>query len=160
VLVFDGGARGLHGSDEVAAFGKLPPFPDNVSTALCRQVLMQALPALSEGDFDAFSCAIGELQRVTGDHFSSAQGGRFSSSRVARVLKWFEGRGVRGIGQSSWGPTGFAIVRSEADAERFLGEIRTEGLAADGISFKVCTGRNQGGVIDDASSQRHSALAS
>lgn len=159
VLVFDDGSRGLHGADEMAAFGDLPPFPDSVSGALCRLILMQALPALSEGDFDAFSCSIGELQRITGDHFSSAQGGRFASPRVARVLKWFEGRGVRGLGQSSWGPTGFAIVKSQADAERFIGEIRIEGISDEGVSFKVCAGRNKGGVIDDASSQRHSALA-
>ena len=160
VLVFDNASRGLHGVDEVAAFASLPRFSEVASGGLCRLVLLQALPALAGRDFDLFSNAIGELQRITGDHFSSAQGGRFASPRVARVLQWFEDRGVHGIGQSSWGPTGFAIVSSQAEAERLVGELRAENLVDPAISVKVCAGRNEGGVIEDAGSQRRSALAS
>ena len=76
-------------------------------------MLMQALPALVERDIEGFGDAIGELQRITGDYFSPAQGGRFSSRAVAEALAWLESQGIAGVGQSSWGPTGFAIMAGE-----------------------------------------------
>src|SRR5258708_25991378 len=84
-----------------------------LASHLCRLMLMQALPAMAERDIESFGNAIGELQRITGDYFAPAQGGRFASPAVAEVLAWFESQGIAGIGQSSWGPTGFAIVAGE-----------------------------------------------
>lgn len=159
VLVFDLAARGLHGPEEAAAFANLPRFPEGAAGRLSRLILLQALPALAECDFESFSQAIGELQRVTGDHFSPAQGGRYASPRVARVLDWLDAQGLRGIGQSSWGPTGFAIVRSQAEADRLIGELRMQGIAAAEVGFKVCAGRNGGGAIETGGLLRHSALA-
>ena len=159
VLVSDRSSQGLHGAEEVAAFEKLPDFPEAASAALCRLVLLNALPAVAEQDFDAFSESIGELQRVTGDHFAPAQGGRFSSPRVARVLDWFEGRGIRGVGQSSWGPTGFAVVRAAVEAERLLAELRRQPWLSADIGLSVCAGRNEGGAIDVAEPLRQPVFA-
>src|SRR6185295_7964183 len=102
--------QGLHGEQELAAFRALPVFPESVSAQLCRLMLLQGLPALLEGDAEDFGLAIGELQRVIGDYFAPAQGGRFTSPRVAEALTWLEREGLAGVGQSSWGPTGFAVV--------------------------------------------------
>ena len=61
--------------------------------------------------------AIGEIQRRVGDYFAPAQGGRYASPAVAAVVARLRARGVRGVGQSSWGPTVFAVVRRpEAEA--------------------------------------------
>lgn len=120
LLVFDHGLRGLHGVSESQAFRRLPPFPESASERLCRLTLMQALPALVEGDICGFGAAVRELQHTVGDYFASVQGGRYTSPRVARALEWLEGQGVGCIGQSSWGPTGFAIVESEERARSLL----------------------------------------
>ena len=72
---------------------------------------MKALPALANCDIAAFGSAIKELQARLGDYFAPIQGGsRFSSPDVAAVLDLLESEGALGIGQSSWGPTGFAFV--------------------------------------------------
>ncbi|MBL8703356.1 MAG: GHMP kinase, partial [Rhodospirillales bacterium] len=118
LLVLDEGFQGKHGEAELAAFGRLAPFPTAVAAELCRLVLMQALPALVERDIDRFGAAISRLQAAVGDHFAPAQGGRFSSPVVAEALGWLQDQGVRGVGQSSWGPTGFALLGSEAEARR------------------------------------------
>ncbi|HEX7812738.1 MAG TPA: beta-ribofuranosylaminobenzene 5'-phosphate synthase family protein [Burkholderiales bacterium] len=152
VLVFDRIARGLHGKDESAAFRRLPAFPEVEAGRLCRLVLMQALPALMEQDLNMFGKAIGELQRVTGDYFAPAQGGRFSSPRVGRMLAWMEGRGISGVGQSSWGPTGFAICGSAEEAAALaLAATRDSGLAGD-LELLICAGRNRGGLVEAKSS--------
>ena len=97
------------GQAEVAAFKSLPQFPSESAEKLCRHVLMQALPALAEADLVSFGQAIKQLQEVSGDYFAPVQGGRYASAKVASLLAWLESQGVPCVGQSSWGPTGFAI---------------------------------------------------
>ncbi|WP_207478753.1 beta-ribofuranosylaminobenzene 5'-phosphate synthase family protein [Arenibaculum pallidiluteum] len=145
LLLHHEGGSGLHGTQEIEAFRALPPFPAERAGHLCRMVLMVALPALAETDLRRFGDAIGEVQRVVGDHFAPAQGGRFTSPLVAEALGWLERQGVSGIGQSSWGPTGFAVVE-EADAERLAGEARR---LWDGtpLRVQVCRGRNAGAEV-------------
>lgn len=147
LLIFDESRRGLHGSAEMAAFQRLPPFPAEAAAHLCRLVLMVALPALAEQDLDSFGSAVAELQRVVGDYFAPAQGARFMSAGVAEVLAWLESEGVSGIGQSSWGPTGFAVIGSESEALRLCAKATGRWPAGTGLSFAVSTGRNAGGEI-------------
>ncbi len=152
VLIFDASDTGVHGSEEVEAFRTLPAFPADVAAELCRRVLMQALPALAEHDLKTFGAAIRELQVRTGDYFAPVQGGRYASATVARVLDWLENNGVLCLGQSSWGPTGFAVFSGEAEAEACLGAMRAEFSAVPQLSFLACKGRNRGGVLRDINS--------
>jgi beta-RFAP synthase len=148
VLVLERDSRGLHGEQEMAAFRNLPPFPDALAGRLCRLMLMQALPALAECDIEGFGNAVGELQRVTGDYFAPAQGGRFTSPAIADVLAWFESRGIAGVGQSSWGPTGFAIVDGEEPTAELVCAARARWGDAGPLQFMVCRGRNRGGHVE------------
>lgn len=146
VLIFDRSFQGLHGAEEKAAFARLPTFPEERAGQLCRLALMGALPALAERDLAGFGAAIGAIQAVVGDHFAPAQGGRFASPRVARALAWLGGRGGVGGGQSSWGPTGFALAASEAAAQDLVRAARLD-LAGEGLVFMVCAPRNQGAEV-------------
>ena len=160
LLIFDRTAQGLHGAQEIEAFRSLPDFPEQLSAHLCRLMLMRALPALQERDLDSFGHAIGELQRVTGDYFAPAQGGRFASAHVAQVLAWIESQGIHGFGQSSWGPTGFAFVESAGRAEALARSA--EARWGKQLRFQVCAGRNRGGdieTIQGASASKANALS-
>jgi beta-RFAP synthase len=151
LLVFDNTFEGLHGDDEAAAFRSLPEFPESLSAQMCRLVLMQALPALHEHDLDGFGRAIAELQRVTGDYFAPVQGGRrFTSPNVAEVLAWLEHEGIVCVGQSSWGPTGFAIVGTEAQARRLARIAESRWGPGGALRFMVCAARNRGGDVEVA----------
>ena len=86
---------GLSGEVERAAFQHLPPFPAAAAADLCRLTVMRLLPAVAEADLGAAGLAIGELQRVVGDHFAPAQGARFTSPDVAEVLALDRGPGDR-----------------------------------------------------------------
>lgn len=147
LLVLDGGRHGLHGLAEAAAIAALPSFPAARAAHLCRLMVMQALPALAEADLDGFGTAVAELQRVIGDHFAPAQGGRYLSPPVAAVLEWLADQGVRGVGQSSWGPTGFALIGSAGEAERLAGAASVR-FGASGLRFQVVEGRNRGAQVE------------
>jgi beta-RFAP synthase len=157
ILVLEQATHGLHGELENAAFQVLPAFPETLAAHLCRLMLMQALPALAERDIERFGSAIGELQRITGDYFAPAQGGRFASPAVADALAWIESQGIAGVGQSSWGPTGFAIVAGEDRAVELARTAQSRWGAAGPLQFMVCGGRNRGGEIEVATLARASA---
>ena len=148
MLILEARSKGLHGGKESDAFDALPPYSSQQAATLCRIVLMQALPALVERDFSGFSRAITALQEAVGDHFVSVQGGRYSNSRVGEVLSWLSGQGIRGYGQSSWGPTGFAFCESEEEAARMIEKTRQKWRDDDGLQFMVCGGRNHGHLIE------------
>jgi beta-RFAP synthase len=96
-----------HGPAERAA---LAAVRDAADDALCRLVLLGLLPALADGDLATFGDALFEYNVRAGEPFRAAQGGAYSSPAVADVVAAVRRFGVRGVGQSSWGPTVFAVV--------------------------------------------------
>jgi beta-ribofuranosylaminobenzene 5'-phosphate synthase len=144
VLILDPMRQGLHGSSESSAFAALPPFSPALSGRLCRQVLMRLLPGLPERDFGAVSLALGAIQSELGDYFSSVQHGRYSSPAVGAALDWVAAQGIAGIGQSSWGPTGFALVESDARAATLVAALDERFGRGGELGFRVVAGLNRG----------------
>jgi beta-RFAP synthase len=143
LLVMDPAHEGLSGSRERAAFAALPALPAESVGRICRLVLMQALPALAEADLANFGAAITHIQETLGDHFAPAQGGRFTSATVGRAMEVLAGAGAVGIGQSSWGPTGFGFVADDAAARRAVAALGT----AAGLDIMVGRALNSGAVV-------------
>lgn len=146
LLIFDDQKPGVHGSDEKAAFNTLPTFPEDLAAHLCRHVLMQAMPAMVEQDLSAFGQSIQALQAHTGDYFAPAQGGRYASPVVGRVLDFVAKAGFACYGQSSWGPTGFVVFESQAIAENFLTTLQLE-FADERLRWLLTSGKNSGAKI-------------
>ncbi len=148
LLVLDGRGEGVHGEKEARAFANLRPFPGTLAGHLCRLVLMRVLPGLVERDIAAFGAGIAEIQAAAGTHFAPAQGGTsWSSPAVGRLVERLGAAGAVGIGQSSWGPTGFAFARSE-DAARRLYESAAEAARAEGLEIVIARGRNTGARVE------------
>lgn len=145
ILISDDQFQGLSGAAEIEGFKTLPPFPADLAGRLCRLTIMRILPALAEKDLPGFGSGVTELQSIMGDHFAASQGGRFTSPNVAEVLSWFQSQGVHGIGQSSWGPTGFALVPSQIDAENLL-RLARDGRYSSTV-LTLCRGLNTGGTV-------------
>lgn len=142
LLALDPRRQGIHGQSEHQAFESLPPMREETSGHLCRLLLLKVLPALREQDCRAFGAGLGEIQACIGDYFAGVQGGRYSSPEVGAVMDWLAGQGATGVGQSSWGPTGFALFDSEARALQALKAAR-ERWQCSGLEFLVCRGRNR-----------------
>ncbi len=123
ILILDRTGQGLHGAEEIAAFRCLPPFPASGVAEICRHVLMGLMPALVDRDILAFGAAVSAVQRLVGAHFAPVQGGVFTSRRVEAVARRLEELDAVGIGQSSWGPTGFAFAESEVQAAGMIAAV-------------------------------------
>ncbi|HEY5225537.1 MAG TPA: beta-ribofuranosylaminobenzene 5'-phosphate synthase family protein [Methylovirgula sp.] len=147
ILVMDTEVTGVHGDAEREAFARLPLFPEPDAAKICHAVLMQALPALVERDLAAFGAAISQIQTRLGGYFAPAQGGaRYTSARVAAVMEALERNGAKGLGQSSWGPTGFAFVESESAAQQLVKRVRENNAQANPVML-ICKGINHGARI-------------
>ncbi len=155
VIVLDAQHHGLSGPDEKHAIAALPPMPQAVAADICHQVLMRVLPGAACADFAPFAVGVTRLQQQLGAHFSPAQGGEpYTSAAVGRLVRWIgEIAGERGegaaIGQSSWGPTGFAILPSQQQAEAVVEAARAAQMIAPHLTVQVVRGRNHGATTTD-----------
>ncbi len=146
LLVFDVGYQGAHGDFESEAFRKLGGFSDSLTDKLQRILVDQVQPALERRDQAQFGEGITTIQRHVGDFFSPLQGGRFLSPDVAQVLAQAEKLGATGIGQSSWGPTGFVILENEKSAEELRSRL-LESRTGLKVRLGICKARNEGARI-------------
>ena len=147
LVILDPQRQGIHGTEEGATMAALPSMCAADAARLCRLVLMQALPALADHDLANFGAAIKELQIELGDYFAPAQGGaRFMSPDVAAILDILDRAGAFGVGQSSWGPTGFAFAQTPDEAAR-LAMIAAPQARRRGLDIRVCQALNRGAQI-------------
>jgi beta-RFAP synthase len=148
LLVFDPASQGVHGSEEIKAFSDLPEFPAAQAAHIARLILMQALPAVAERNLSAFGEAISALQQIVGEHFAPAQGGDiYISQRVAVAMAWLGEQGVACLGQSSWGPTGFAIVENEEAALQLQAQLQA---SQPELRIEVCRACNRGSLVSES----------
>ncbi len=111
-----------HGDRECHAFARPRDPVANLRTTerLCRLALLGILPALQEADLTAFGESVYEFNRAAGEAFTADQGGPYCCESVAELITWLRATGVAGVGQSSWGPTVFAMFENEAAARNLL----------------------------------------
>jgi predicted sugar kinase len=76
--------------------------------------------------------------------FAAAQGGTYSSMRVAELVGFIRRQGVAGVGQSSWGPGVFAVTDEEL-AIHLAGRLRA--LAGEVLVSRGC---NRGAVVESS----------
>jgi beta-ribofuranosylaminobenzene 5'-phosphate synthase len=107
---------GLSGEEEDQAFVEMPRPPAEHAGQIARLLVMKMLPALEESDIVPFGEALTEIQRLVGDSFAPMQGGRYANIVSAQIIAYMLERGALGAGQSSWGPTVYALVQGEEAA--------------------------------------------
>lgn len=152
LLLLDPRIEGTHGEAEKRAFAELPRFSAEAASEICRHALMQVLPGAAEADLKAFGDGVAKIQEILGDHFGPVQGGgRFISMPVSQAAGKLKALGAHGIGQSSWGPTGFAFA-SDLDHAQFLARRACDGEPR--VQIRICSARDRGAEIreeEDAS---------
>ena len=149
LVVLDTDRQGMHGTDETDAFAKLSPAKEADVAHLCHVLVMQLLPAVAESDLATFGAALEDIQECLGDYFAPAQAGhRYSSPRVAAALDLIRRAGGVGIGQSSWGPTGYAFAESSEAAQQIVHAVNRQ-AQIEGVDIRVCKGLNTGAEITE-----------
>ncbi|MGE3805618.1 MAG: beta-ribofuranosylaminobenzene 5'-phosphate synthase family protein [Gemmataceae bacterium] len=123
LVVIPANPDAMHGHREADALARLP-HDDRTTERLCRLVLVGMLPALAARDLAAFSEALFDFNRLVGEQFSPVQGGPFAPSS-APIVRCLRSAGIRGVAQSSWGPT-VAAVGEQERLDALLPRLREE----------------------------------
>ena len=138
--------KGLSDEAETSAFGKLPPMPQSEVGRICRLTMLKLLPAVPEHDIESFGSALTEIQRIVGDAFTGAQGGRYASTPAGQCVEFMLEMGVYGAGQSSWGPTVYGLVKSK-EAKEACSKLQTFLAEGAGGEVFVAKANNHGATI-------------
>ena len=147
LLIFDTELQGLSGEKEHHAFRTLHGMSAECSGQLCRQVLMQMIPALLEGNLQTFGAALNHVQRTVGESFTPYQQGAWRSPHMEEVFSLLQVLGACGMGQSSWGPSCFALLPDEAQGVRILQMLREHFQDRPNLRFTLTTACNHAAKI-------------
>ncbi len=150
VLIMDSSNTGVHGKEELAAFKDLPTFPLSHAQSICHLTLMKLLPALIDENITHFGEAVTHIQMLIGDHFAPAQGARYTSQTVAKLLGKSQQLDHKGISQSSWGPTGCVFVEDEKKAQQLILSLTefSQKEKLSNISFAIAGTASTGAKIE------------
>jgi beta-RFAP synthase len=123
VLAVPDAPPGVSGAMEALAFADLRLPDERDVERVSHLVLMGMLPSVIEGDLETFGAALSEVQEINGRWFSHAQGGMFAPGPSAAIIRLMRDTGAPGVGQSSWGPSVYAIVDGDEAAEAVSARI-------------------------------------
>jgi beta-ribofuranosylaminobenzene 5'-phosphate synthase len=121
-----------------------PGIADEIGELLLRQ----ALPAVAEGDLKTFGAAVARLGRLNGAWYADEQGGisRPPAGRLVEALD--RDPAVAGTGQSSWGPTVYAVTSADrVDAAVGAAEDALADAGLEG-TVRAVGPRNEGATVE------------
>ena len=138
--------RGLANEAEKSAFNQLPPVSPEEVGKVCRLTMLKLLPSLVERDIENFGDALTNIQNVTGEYFAHVQGGKYSSQASTECISFMQELGVHGVGQSSWGPALYGLVKKE-DAKKTRVQVQAHLKKNVGGQVFVAKADNKGAKI-------------
>ncbi len=146
VLICSREQQGFTGELEADAFARLPPVPESVTAELQRITYEELTLAVAWKDCAAFGDAVYRFGRLAGECFAPVQGGPFANAVTAKLVEAIRDYGVAGVGQSSWGPTVFA-VRANDDEAQALAEWLREYCRAMNCDITIARPNNEGAQV-------------
>jgi beta-RFAP synthase len=142
---------GVAGSDERRAFSRLPAISPETTDRLLREAVLSLLPAAATASFSEFSASLYRFGHLAGSCFAGQQGGNYAGERGVRIVARLKQMGIEGVGQTSWGPTMFAVFPSENEARRLLPDVQSrvaEVCEGDDYECLVAVPANYGATIE------------
>jgi len=145
VLITPPAEQGCHGQREADAFTRLEAIPRATTQRLLELATGKIIPAAKRNDPATFGQAVYQYGLLAGECFRSVQGGPFASEATARRVDRLRHLGIHGVGQSSWGPTLFALVHHDSPAA-LIAELASM-PEFSGCNFLATTADNRGAVM-------------
>ncbi len=143
VLIRPTAARGLAGHAEKNAFTTLPPVPATVTRQLHELVNEEIIPATRAADWKSFSEALYDYGYRAGECFAASQGGPFASREIESLVNSVRDLGYPGVGQSSWGPTVFAVAENEESGNELVDRLKSR-QDYQTCHYAICPPNNHG----------------
>ena len=135
LLICPRGVPRWHGDAERRAFASASPA-DKTRLGELFTLLETAT------DYGTFAESLYEYNRLAGAAFAEVQGGIYSSPEVTAIIERIRAVGVPATGQSSWGPTVFAITPNPeiaAELQRDLQSLQPELLLVTQAQYTGAT---------------------
>jgi beta-RFAP synthase len=126
VLVRPTELSGLAGDDEAQAIDSLPAIPARVHDQLVAEAREHLVPAAATGDFADFAGSLYRYGNLAGGCFAARQGGPYNGPVLTELVQHIRELGYEGVGQSSWGPTLFALAESQNAAARLVSRLQSD----------------------------------
>jgi beta-RFAP synthase len=123
VLAGPESGEGVSGAVEREAFACLGGMSEVTTGELTRLLFQSVLPGLCEADIEETGEGLYEFGRLVGESFASVQGGSYWNPQMSSLVEWARGAGIRGVGQSSWGPTIWMLVPDAGVAESLSADV-------------------------------------
>jgi beta-RFAP synthase len=143
VLAAPRNRTGLSGDSEAAAIASLPEVSRQATARLTALAENEILPAAEAADCRRFGDAVYEYNRLAGECYAPLQGGPYASREIADLVAAIRSYGVAGVGQSSWGPTVFAVVEEQRSADELVRCLASR----PGLDVQVAVPDNRGAVV-------------
>lgn len=115
----------MAGKKEIKTFKKLRKMKIELSAENCHHLLLGMLPALKEKNLKSFSYHLNKVEDNVADYFSELQSGRYTSEYSQEIIDYLENKNILARGQSSWGPTLYALLDDKDKAEELKKDIIT-----------------------------------
>ncbi|MEM1646578.1 MAG: hypothetical protein QXL96_12140 [Ignisphaera sp.] len=148
IVVVPRGIKGLDEKQERKAMDIPHQLPKELQYELYKLLLLNIIPSVLSKDVELFGKAITKLQLIVGTYFSKYQGGIFCCRESEEIVKTLQEHGAYGVGQSSWGPTVYGLVKSRVKALKILRKVTDKadklGLECD---YYVVRARNKGAKV-------------
>ncbi|KAA1259669.1 hypothetical protein LF1_22040 [Rubripirellula obstinata] len=109
----------ISGEDEAECFARLGNEEAKQTNQLRQAIEEQIIPAARTSDFEMFCDAVTDYNQRSGKLFADVQGGSYNGEEVTTLIQTLQGLGLKGVGQSSWGPGVFTWFDSQGSLEQF-----------------------------------------
>lgn len=139
---------GLSGEQERQAFRELPPMPADMLRRL-QDAQRELSAAVASRDFARTSALLYEFGRTVGEYFAPIQRGVFADARMVALAERLRAEGIAGVGQTSWGPTLFALCDGAPNAESVATMIRQSAEWND-CDVRIVAAKNDGALVATA----------
>ncbi|WP_339746476.1 hypothetical protein [uncultured Rubinisphaera sp.] len=133
---------GYSGAEELQAFDKLTSISERDLQTL--ENYLQIIENQTN-DFDVLSETLREYGNLIGDTFSQVQGGRYRDPICQQIYDVMFANGIRGIAQTSWGPTMFGLCENQEQAGE-ISQILRESFSD--IEISIARPMNSGAIAE------------
>lgn len=140
-------APGLAGREEEQAISSLPPVPPEVTHKLVHIAQDELFPAAAQAHFASFSDSLYRYGELAGQCYAARQGGPFNGPLLTQLVRTLRELGVVGVGQSSWGPTIFAVCESQTSAAGLIERFHRVWNATASVACHIAAPANRGAEV-------------
>jgi beta-ribofuranosylaminobenzene 5'-phosphate synthase len=127
VAVPDG--EGSHGDEEERRMRRVVDDDRGVGDAVRHELISRILPGAAEASASLFGSGVAELDRLNGVWYSDEQEGVYNDASAPLVESLGAHDAVAGAGQSSWGPSVYALTTA-SEAEYVAGSVDVQTYVA------------------------------